>query len=365
MIRNIFLSIIAICITACEPAVNEADIAGENSERIYVGEHNYIETVSSLKRTFNDGVDRSQIQEFPQYYVYRAKEWPREDLNDESSYDLPRIQFFWPNQGDNSHPLYDNYEGKDKIWSMKTDGTDLRLVTDDFYGYARGKMARSPNNRYLAYGYAGGGKIVKAVYDLKTKETHILGEEIGVPRFVWAEDSSYLYFSDTRRDVYKWDVDTKEKSIVEFSITDAGVIFNNIRYEVNVFGVRLNIEGEDKIKDKALWGEDLEFKAARANSTSISPDGRHAWAASNEYGFEINTETGEVIRHEMYTFMMPHILGLNGRFGANKNVTTMNVVDFITDAQWTWRPLGTNGAVGEAALYNGFANNGLWFKEIE
>ena len=364
MIRNIFLSIIAIFITACEPAVNEADIADENSERIYVGEHNYIETIYSTKERFVDKVDRSQIQEFPQYYVYRAKEWPREDLNDESSYDLPRIQFFWPNQGDNSHPLYDNYEGKDKIWSMKTDGTDLRLVTDDFYGYARGKMARSPNNRYLAYGYAGGGKIVKAVYDLKTKETHILGEEIGVPRFVWAEDSSYLYFSDTRRDVYKWDVDAKEIMEIDFQITDTEIIFKSNRVSVRDLGVVKYDEEKNIIFNKG-WGKGLNLKESKSNSRAVSPDGRHAWAASNKYGFEINTETGEVIRHEMYTFMMPDILGLNGKYGANGKITTMDVRDFEKGLAWTWRPLGTNGAVGEAALYNGFANNGLWFKEIE
>ena len=103
MIKTITSVIMAFLLIACdsnvaEPVENlsaEEILQQQYPHRTYIGEHNYIEMKSSLKRQFNDGVDRSQIREFPRYYIYQAKEWPREDLDDASSYDLPRIQFFW------------------------------------------------------------------------------------------------------------------------------------------------------------------------------------------------------------------------------------------------------------------------------
>ena len=68
-------------------------------DRHYVTENNWYEMVDSEKNHFTDGKERSQIQPFPKYYIYRAKEWPREDLNDASSYDLPRVQFYWAAAG--------------------------------------------------------------------------------------------------------------------------------------------------------------------------------------------------------------------------------------------------------------------------
>ena len=155
-----------------------------------------------------------QVREFPVYYVYRAKEWPREDLDDASSYDLPRVEFFWSNLAPDD-PHYTKYEGQAKIWSMKTDGTDLRLVTDDphIQIYGSGKMVRSPNNRYLAYGYGGTGK---AIYDLKTKKTYQLDYR-GPIGFLWAEDSSYLYYRTGVHEVFKWDVKTHKKTKVDIS----------------------------------------------------------------------------------------------------------------------------------------------------
>ena len=75
-------------------------------------------------------------------------------------------------------PLVNDYENGYKIWSMKIDGTDLRLVTDDMPNTASPQnftMSRSPNNRYVAYAYSYGEPLIKAIFDLKTQQTIQLG----------------------------------------------------------------------------------------------------------------------------------------------------------------------------------------------
>ncbi len=90
--------------------------------------------------------------------LFAEQKSTREDLSDASSYDKPRIQFWWNNVSSRD-PLVNDYENGYKIWSVKIDGTDLRLVTDDMPSTASPQnftMSRSPNNRYVAYAYSYG-----------------------------------------------------------------------------------------------------------------------------------------------------------------------------------------------------------------
>ena len=328
-------------------------------DRHYVTENNCYEMVKSEKIHFIDGKDRSQIQLFPKYYIYRAKEWPREDLNDASSYDLPRVQFYWANMGDKHDPMYTSYEGQTKIWSMKTDGTDLRLVLDNMTTGGYGKMVRSPDNRYLAYGNGD----EKRVYDLKTGETYSLADNYGVPRFVWTEDSKTLYFADTRKLIYKWDIETKEVVPSDIKMTDTNVFYEGNLYSVKHFGVIKYVGLSNQKMSQVSWGKELSVVDARSLDRSISPTGKYAWAASRKYHFKADMEKETAQR--MKSSMMPYILGLNGRFGGSKHMTTFTVRDYEKDKAWEWRPLGMNRTIKYNSLYNVFANNGLWFKEAK
>lgn len=356
--------LLSACEPAQEPVVEEAPktLAEQFPDREYVGENNYITKTVSTKIVYLDNKDRSQIQEFPKYHIYRAKEWPREDLSEASSYDLPRVQFSWGNVGLRD-PKHTPYEGKEKIWSMKTDGTDLRLVTDEFDGYIRGKMVRSPNNRYLAYGYSSSEGTTKAVFDLETQQTYVLGTRMGIPRFVWAEDSSYLYFSEKRSDVRKWDVATKTLTDVDFFVSDTEIMVQGKRFSVRDFGVLIFDEKTNERLEAIDWGENLSLVEAKAEVRSISPTGRDAWVGSAKYVFHVDTKMKKVTRYSR--FAMPDIIGLNSHFGAEKNMTTFSVKDYKADKAWDWRPLGTSRASGHSSLYNSFANNGLWFKEAK
>lgn len=105
-------------------SLERKDVTGPRCQ--WQSEHNFIVYSEDLSKPEYPGT----LPVKPGYAVRRAKEWPREDLSDASSYDKPRIQFWWNNVSSRD-PLVNDYENGYKIWSVKIDGTDLRLVTDD------------------------------------------------------------------------------------------------------------------------------------------------------------------------------------------------------------------------------------------
>ena len=358
--KKLFLILLSVAaLTAC----------GKDDGRTYVTEHNYYTMEMSEGGEFEGWDFKAQVQPFPKYFVYRAKEWPREDLNDASSYDLPRIQFFWANLGDKNDPMYTDYEGQVKIWSMKTDGTDLRLVMDSLPKggiSGSGKMVRSPNMRYLAFSYGGSAK---AVYDLKTQETTVL-DYSGPTGFLWAEDSSYLYYKPGPTTVYKWDVATHKKTKTDIYINDTGVIYKGIRYLMSDGGlIAFNEESGEREYGIYWYNNDLPTNETRAEFRALSPTGKFGWARTffapsiqgkNSYWVSRDERTVE----KNPSMGSRYLLGLDARYGTeNKHATVMQVRDYKEHKAWDWRPLGHNRTLEYMSLYNSFANNGLWFKE--
>ncbi|NRF12836.1 hypothetical protein [Vibrio coralliilyticus] len=347
---------------------------GEDDGKTYVGENNFYTMEPTKIRQFTeDSGFVSQQQLMPTYFVYRAKEWPREDLNDASSYDLPRIQFFWANlshdRGYEPHPMYNEYEDQVKIWSMKTDGTDLRLVVDNLpnpTSEGAGKMVRSPNNRYLAFGYGG---TAKAVYDLKTQQTYHL-DYPGPIGFLWAEDSSYLYYRtrDTSgQAVYKWDAATHKKTKVDTDmyINDTSLIKDGVRTIVSDGGVAEYVEETDEWLGTTLWAEGYSTKEYTPEHRSISPLGEHVWVKNRLNSFYINVKDKTSGKNDSnWTSGFPYIVGLHAKYiSTSKNAMVMEVRELATKKAWSWRPLGHNRTLESVSLYNAFANNGGWFKE--
>ncbi|GAJ70396.1 tricorn protease N-terminal domain protein [Vibrio sp. JCM 18904] len=200
-------------------SLERKDVTGPRCQ--WQSEHNFIVYSEDLSKPEYPGT----LPVKPGYAVRRAKEWPREDLSDASSYDKPRIQFWWNNVGSRD-PLVNDYENGYKIWSMKIDGTDLRLVTDDMPSTASPQnftMSRSPNNRYVAYAYSYGEPLIKAIFDLKTQQTIKLGSARTKPYLVWADDSSYIYFSDGFKR-FKYTLATGTKEEVDVPLSEDTVI---------------------------------------------------------------------------------------------------------------------------------------------
>ncbi|EPO0005851.1 TolB family protein [Vibrio alginolyticus] len=270
-------------------SLDRIDVTGPRCQ--WQSEHNFIVYSEDLSKPEYPGT----LPVKPSYAVRRAKEWPREDLSDASSYDKPRIQFWWNNVSSRD-PLVNDYENGYKIWSVKIDGTDLRLVTDDMPSMASPQTfvtSRSPNNRYVAYAYSYGEPLIKAIFDLKTQQTIQLGSARTKPYLVWADDSSYIYFSDGfKRFKYTLATGTKEEVDVPLSedtvIVD-GKLINAAGLGVGVYDAKTlkrlyTILPEKEFEDSV----DIEKRIYR--QIAISPNGKYVWAVNSYRKVLINVE---------------------------------------------------------------------------
>lgn len=114
-----------------------------------------------------------------------------EIYGDPDIFDGPRIQF----------AMQAPSENRETIWSIKTDGTDLRQAVDYelLYGDGSGGFmdppVRSPDNRYIVLSVSGeGSRIEKQLIDLKTKTKITFAEGGYKPHFSWSADSKEIFF---------------------------------------------------------------------------------------------------------------------------------------------------------------------------
>ncbi|MUL15819.1 hypothetical protein [Aliivibrio fischeri] len=374
--------------TAVEPPKTDVELLNKqewDDNRVYVTKDNYI-----LMKEANGTIPGIMK---PCFVVNSAKEWPREDLSNADSYDLPRVDFRWDN-GEFTNASSDEkaiYEARDKIWSIKTDGTDLRLVTD-FLDVVPPRphnravtvkmMRRSPNNRYLAWS----NNVEKVIFDLETQESTVLGTDRGHSQFLWAEDSSYLYFED-RAKYWKYEIATGKTTQMDddFHFSEVGVIYGGRRYVVSDFAVIVY----DEKTDKRLYGigypqkTDANYERFMQGSKyssefkwknkSISPEGKYVWGETTKYRVLINTETQEVrtekiVRSEVGDYQYFEQLGLNANYvrdGAGGVIfLKLNEDKTVPKEKWmNWPQVCSGHSATLSWLYNGFANNGAFVKE--
>ncbi len=329
-------------------------------KRDYVTEHNFI--------TY---AEDSKPKGMPEYHVYKAKEWPREDLDNAASYDKPRIQFFWDN-GNSREMDSDAYEKREKIWSMKIDGTDLRLVTDDFRGSGRGELRRSPNNRYLAYAVSNKNGLQKVLFDLKTQTSTILGSSSTLPILVWAEDSSYLYYSNGREYI-KYTLATQEKEEVDIRLTPHTVIYKGNRIVVSDFGVAVYRESDNKKLYNILTekGSSLPAEQKAYEKRAISANGKYAWAKNRYHKvfFDVEKRTWVSVdnkgkdKWKLYRVDNISVNGDEYQQGAAR-VTLYHIdKDGNRLSYKRWSPIGTGRSATNSSIYNAFANQGRFLEE--
>ncbi|MCC4863639.1 hypothetical protein [Vibrio splendidus] len=340
--------------------VEDDPVAVKNAQqwedgRVYITENNYVIYDKETGK--------------PKYTIRKAKEWPREDLSNQDSYDLPRVVFRWDNgRGDSK----DIYEIGDKVWSVKTDGTDLRLVADEFGGMVR-LMRMSPNNRYLALAYSAEEGMFKVIKDLKTGEYIELGRSRGYPEFLWAEDSSYLYYTDKFKD-WKYTLATGGKKLVETDFNEFSVIRDGKRYVVNDFGVAVY----DEIKDEFVYSTGINPDEEKLNDyafkqRSISPDGKYAWGESRKFRYLINIEQRsfqkeEIVPRAMGKFRYFEILGKDVKYiheGAARVVVSKLTEEKHFGPYLKWKQTNSGHSADLSSLYNGFANDGDFVKGHE
>lgn len=367
MKKTLLITLLGLAIIGCNdqsqqsasPVSSSAQTEQEkHPDRVYVGEHNYyvMESAVTNENWVSDDKIKPMPRKFPKYYVFNSDEWPKEDINDASSYDLPRFQFAWAS--DDRYNL--------QIWSMKTNGTDLRLVVPDTKADDIVLIRRSPNLRYVAWIER---RTRKYVYDLKTGlKTRLIGG--GSPGMAWSEDSRYLYFhtmpgQNFDVDNARWDSETGEIEAVDFGIGPYAVLKDKTITNLSYTGVFKRNLTDNALKyisikptGKVQQREWLKFRG-------MSPLGRYAWGQNDQNRFFFDIENETVKKYNKTEYVGAGILGKDARFSAHDRVSRMTVVDRKTQRSWQWYALG-NGEIGvnsNMSLYNGLANGGLWFKE--
>ncbi|EKA3121128.1 Tricorn protease domain-containing protein [Vibrio alginolyticus] len=344
---------------APKPQTVQDRIAEKNAQqwedgRVYITENNYVIYDKETGK--------------PKHFIFKAKEWPREDLTNESSYDLPRVVFRWDNARNEAK---DHYDQRDKVWSIKTDGTDLRLVADEFVGKVR-LMRVSPNNRYLALAYSASEGMFKVIKDLKTGEYIELGRSRGYPEFLWAEDSSYLYFVDKFKD-WKYTLSTGEKQQVDTEFNEYSVIYDGKRYMVDEYGVGVFDERTGKELYSIVPDSSRSADEARFRKKSISPTGRYSWAETRTHRYLIDTQSRtfqseEIVPRAVGKLRYFEILSKDANYardGAARAILSKLKENKEFGSYLKWEQIGTGHSASNSSLYNAFANNGDFVKGDE
>ncbi|HHX8320546.1 TPA: Tricorn protease domain-containing protein [Vibrio alginolyticus] len=344
---------------APKPQTVQDRIAEKNAQqwedgRVYITENNYVIYDKETGK--------------PKHFIFKAKEWPREDLTNESSYDLPRVVFRWDNARNEAK---DHYDQRDKVWSIKTDGTDLRLVADEFVGKVR-LMRVSPNNRYLALAYSASEGMFKVIKDLKTGEYFELGRSRGYPEFLWAEDSSYLYYVDKFKD-WKYTLATGDKQQVDTEFNEYSVIYDGKRYMVDEYGVGVFDERTGKELYSIVPDSSRSADEARFRKKSISPTGRYSWAETRTHRYLIDTQSRtfqseEIVPRAVGKLRYFEILSKDANYardGAARAILSKLKENKEFGSYLKWEQIGTGHSASNSSLYNAFANNGDFVKGDE
>ncbi|HHX8265644.1 TPA: Tricorn protease domain-containing protein [Vibrio diabolicus] len=344
---------------APKPQMVQDRIAEKNAQqwedgRVYITENNYVIYDKETGK--------------PKHFIFKAKEWPREDLTNEGSYDLPRVVFRWDNARNEAK---DHYDQRDKVWSIKTDGTDLRLVADEFVGKVR-LMRVSPNNRYLALAYSASEGMFKVIKDLKTGEYIELGRSRGYPEFLWAEDSSYLYYVDKFKD-WKYTLATGDKQQVDTEFNEYSVIYDGKRYMVDEYGVGVFDERTGNELYSIVPDSSRPADEARFRKKSISPTGRYSWAETRTHRYLIDTQSRtfqseEIVPRAVGKLRYFEILSKDANYardGAARAILSKLKENKEFGSYLKWEQIGTGHSASNSSLYNAFANNGDFVKGDE
>ncbi|WP_250654793.1 hypothetical protein [Alkalimarinus coralli] len=127
-----------------------------------------------------------------------------EIYGDPDIFDGPRIQFAMKAPGENRRT----------IWSIKTDGTDLRQAvnnqrlrgeTDAVFNHP---PVRSPDNRYIAISMMTSEGLEKQLIDLKSNTKITFAKGGGIPLFQWTSDSKEVFFH-MDQNLWRYHVDRK------------------------------------------------------------------------------------------------------------------------------------------------------------
>ncbi|MFT4765646.1 MAG: hypothetical protein ACI9OH_002758 [Oleispira sp.] len=152
------------------------------------------------------------------HYELKTEQW-----NDPEVLSTPRVQFVWA--------APDTPEEDKAIWSMRTDGTDLRQVVSPklFDTPVEGgpnsgwKFQRSPGNRYIAAAIMTKSYSIQLrIIDLETRDVTVIPTPgYGDPHFAWLNDHILLLRS--KSPLMQYDILKKELVDLEGAFPDVNI----------------------------------------------------------------------------------------------------------------------------------------------
>lgn len=201
------------------------------------------------------------------HYELKTEQW-----NDPEVLSTPRVQFSWA--------APDTPEEDKAVWSMRTDGTDLRqVISPELFDTplpgeadSGSQFQRSPGNRYLAIVVMTKGKgYQRRIIDLETKEVTVIPDYgYGDPHFEWLNDHILLFSS--KSPLMQFNIKTKELvdlkdafgdiNIRLYKAYDAGrkIIISDVNYNAFMFDFsskkllkNMGTIGEKLTKDEKYW----------------------------------------------------------------------------------------------------------------
>ncbi len=243
--------------------------------------------------------------------VLKPFELKREIYGDPDIFDQPRIQFSW--HGPNRE--------KTEIWSVKIDGTDLRLAVDANLLYPKdGNLGlqpgfntyRSPDNRYILVMLGEYSVSYVAVYiiDLKSQTRKKIEDtqHAFLIRYPWVSDSkSFFYLRGETGSLSRYYLESekiesiKETSSKSFYVQQTAEIINQIGIKDLI---RLDFNGNEL--ERILLGEKINN-----HFHNISPDGQYV-SYRNMKG-TILTDTKNVKDFEILSTFSAPIISYKGK----------------------------------------------------
>ncbi len=208
-------------------------------------------------------------------------------LDDKEFWSEPRIMFV------KKKPDYKDQRVNPSIFSMRLDGTDIRLVLrwDELAAGDSGNMyhkpVRSPDNRYIAYSYVTDGQFSKMLYDIKDHKRIKLIDGGAKSNFIWTPDSENLiFYVDDKMKNYHLPTKTMTDRPFVYSsggslyLLEDGKTFMAARYSRLDFS---NFEG-NKIKTIKLPHIDRE-KHDKWDCELFSPHNNYFYYCNNFLGY--------------------------------------------------------------------------------
>jgi len=230
---------------------------------------------------------KPEIIHLPALAHYATKEVVGyEDYTNKEQWSEPRIQFI------EDYPR----KGYDAIWSMKLDGSDIKLAFSmeavkkaigkvNTGGVINGRPVRSPDGRYLVLGVLGNTSVL---VDLRTQEFEVIDEDTRTSEYLWTADSQNIIFPHYK---YMMNYNLKTKKTTQLGAKYRGGDLYLLKNQKALVSITRNKFTSYSISTGKVIKQ-IELPIDGNSGDGLSPDSRYLYYQNSyeEGVFDINAE---------------------------------------------------------------------------